>query len=133
MTGHTILGDEVCVNDDAGEPVCVTGTQLRSLLNGAGSVLGSHTEDGEAADAPSAGWAQGAPDGPSSSSGLDADTASSTPPAADEEADPIEADPAAQEEPSPEMIEAAEPPPAPELEAANDNSSIVPLAPTGTE
>lgn len=77
------LSHQLCIEDDAGEPVCVTGSQLRSLLNG--SVVGaSSQEDEEAAGAPSVGNTEEAAGGSPASSAIDA--GSSTPAAqADED------------------------------------------------
>ena len=105
--------NELCVDD-----VCVTRDQFKALVEG--SILGANTPanaDEEAADASVRGL--GTPAAPPAA--IDADTASSTPPADPEEPEPLEADATAQEEPTPELLE---PPsaPAPELEAANDNS-----------
>src|SRR5207237_663727 len=74
-----IVGDEICARDDSGTPVCVTGTQLRSLLSGAGSVLGTSTQQ-PAAGTSGSGETE-APSGPSIVNGeKNMDTASSTSP-----------------------------------------------------
>ena len=81
VTGHTILGDEVCVNDDAGEPVCLTGSQLRSLLNALVLGASSPAPEEEAAGATQSLGGVGDAGGSSTSEISDADDISSTTPA----------------------------------------------------
>jgi hypothetical protein len=78
---HRIEGDELWARDDAGEPVRVTGSQLRSLLNG--SVLGAHaeSESEQAADVPKEDHPKGAGGSPAPLGEDHADTATSTTPA----------------------------------------------------
>ena len=126
---HT-LTNELCVNDDAGVPVCVTGTQLRSLLSG--SVLGASTQHQEeaAADAATApsGESTGAPAATPAPNGVNStDPASATP--------AVDGSPGASEatSTSPETAPTAEEVPTPGPATANDNSPISPLSATGTD
>jgi hypothetical protein len=125
------VGQELCVKDDAGVPVCVTGAQLRSLLNG--SVLGASAA---AAAGPTAddGQLLAAPGG-SSAAVQDADTATSTTPS---ETVPITsasstealAEPVPEPTIDPHTVEQV---PTPEPAAANDNGIVEPLPATGIE
>jgi len=74
--------DELCGKDDTGVPVCVTGTQLRSLLSG--SVLGASAANDN--DPP----ADAEPPAEEPAVSVDA-TASSTPPPANDNPPPAEA------------------------------------------
>ena len=106
------VSHQLCVNDDAGVPVCVTGTQLRSLLNG--SVLGAHTESAAGAPGGNSGLSLGAPAAvPAREATPNADTGTTT---TSSVADPVNDNaPAASTTPP----------------AANDNPP--PLSATGTE
>ena len=136
------------MKDDAGVPVCVTGTQLKSLLTG--SVLSASSQSA-AGTSPTVGTDTEAPDGSSASEVVAADNATtttpaevpSTPEAANDNPQSQGAEQSSHDdnqsvaqvaaEGSAPELEADEPEPKPELEAANDNSPVKDLPATGTE
>jgi endosialidase-like protein len=141
-TGNNLtLSHELCINDDAGVPVCVTGTQLKSLLTG--SVLGTHTQvEPTAAGAPRSGDDVRAP------SGLaapvvepDTDTAATTtspeaeavPPGTTAGTEPVAPDNQPSASTAPEAANDNPQPQGAEQSSHDDNSPITPLPATGTD